>query len=481
MNIYSFLLISLILLTVNTNVCGQAIQSEEKTIFINNAPSLKIKKIKFVDKNNNNIAETNEKCYFELYLKNDGKSRAKKINIETNITAGNTSGLNFENSVYFGNLDIGEERKIEIPFSSEPGIKSGISNFSFIALEANNYNSAPNNIDVKFKSRELQLAVNWDTPSQFISKVYQPVYKLKACIYSSKPLEKIAVYSNNKKIYDEYQFQSTNPTNCSYKLERDITLEKGKNTILITAKNESERIESEERVIELSEPINEKRLALVIGNSKYGNAPLKNPANDAKAMAKTLKNLNFDVIEIIDGTKKNMRNGIRNFYSQLKTKGCIGLFYYAGHGIQVKGENYIIPVDHDIQEEFDIQDESIRIGNILDHMQNSNSRMNIVILDACRDNPFARSTRSGTRGLAQSYTEGSGSIIAYATAPGRTASDGAGENGLYTQELLKAINTPGLEIGMVFRRVLANVKKISDGKQLPWTNSSLEGEFYFIP
>ncbi len=106
--------------------------------------------------------------------------------------------------------------------------------------------------------------------------------------------------------------------------------------------------------------------------------------------------------------------------------------------------------------------------------------MNIVVLDACRDNPYARSMRSGSRGLAQIYAEGSGSIIAYATAPGSTASDGDGKNGLYTQELLKAIKTPGLEIGMVFRRVLTNVKKQSGGQQLPWTNSSIEGEFYFV-
>ena len=175
-----------------------------------------------------------------------------------------------------------------------------------------------------------------------------------------------------------------------------------------------------------------------------------------------------------------MRDSIREFRNRMKKDRGVGLFYYAGHGVQVKGENYLIPVKHEIQEEFDVQDEAIRVSTVLAYMQDANTRMNIVILDACRDNPFARSMRSGTRGLATIYAEGSGSIIAYATAPGSTASDGSGENGLYTQELLKAINTPNLEIGMVFRRVLGNVQKISKGKQIPWTNSSLVGEFYFI-
>jgi len=223
----------------------------------------------------------------------------------------------------------------------------------------------------------------------------------------------------------------------------------------------------------------EYRNALIIGNSNYKSSPLDNPINDAKAMAEALRKLNFDVIELIDGDKKAMRDSVREFKSRMKQDRGVGLFYYAGHGVQVKGENYLIPVNHDIQEEYDVQDEALRVSTVLSYMQDAGTRMNIVILDACRDNPFARSMRSGSRGLATIYAEGSGSIIAYATAPGSTASDGTGENGLYTQELLKAINTPGLEIGMVFRHVLAKVQKISKGKQIPWTNSSLIGEFYF--
>lgn len=253
----------------------------------------------------------------------------------------------------------------------------------------------------------------------------------------------------------------------------------GVNRVYIELGNGYETVTSETRSITYAPTRLEHRLALIIGNGDYAMAPLRNPPNDARAMANTLRNLDFDVIEVINGDKKSMKDAVRQFSKQLSENKGVGLFYYAGHGIQVKGENYLVPVDHDIQHEEDIEDEGIRVNRVLAYMQTSDTRMNIVILDACRDNPYARGMRSGSRGLAQMYAEGSGSIIAYATSPGSVAADGDGKNGLYTQELLKAIKTPGLEIGMIFRKVLTNVKRMSNGQQIPWTNSSIEGEFYF--
>ena len=196
-------------------------------------------------------------------------------------------------------------------------------------------------------------------------------------------------------------------------------------------------------------------------------------------MAKALRKLDFNVIEIINDDKKTMRDSVRKFKEKIKNDKGVGLFYFAGHGVQVKGENFLIPLNHDIQEEYDIQDEALRMNTVFAYMQDAGTRMNIVILDACRDNPYAGIMRSGKRGLSTSYVEGSGAIIAYATSPGSVASDGDGENGLFTQELLKAIQTPGLEIGMVFRQVLEKVMELSNGKQIPWTNSSLTGKFFF--
>lgn len=456
------------------------IKSGKKKIVLNNAPLLQIKKVSLLDENNDNIAQTEEACHFELLIENSGKSNGKTITIETIIHAGIKNALSFESSTYIGNLGIGEKKVIKIPFSTGISLKDGISSFRFIAHEANNYDSKPFDYDLKIQSKKVALAINWYYPNMFSTKVSEPNYTVKACILSSKPVKDVKIYLNDEAIEEDRGFILSKTNTCDYYLEKNIELNKGTNLLKIVAKNADTTIASEPRAIEYVENTYEHRQALIIGNSNYAMAPLRNPENDAKAMAKTLKELNFEVIKIIDGDKETIRKGIRDFHTRLDKNKGVGLFYYAGHGIQVKGENFLVPIDHDIQEEYEVPDRAIRVNSILSAMESSGTRMNIVILDACRDNPYSRSMRSGSRGLAQIYAEGSGSIIAYATAPGSVASDGDGDNGLYTQELLKAIKTPGLEIGMVFRRVLTNVKKMSKEKQLPWTNSSIEGEFYFI-
>lgn len=470
-------LLAFIALFINANA---QISSGKKSIKLNNAPALVIKDIILVDENNDQIVDAEENCFIKLTIQNKGKSPAKTVNIKTKIIGGITDALSFEKSVYVGNIAIGEEKELKIPFTSGISLKDGIASIQFIALEANNYDSKPADFEIKVKSKQIALAVNWYYPVMSLTTVNEGNYTIKACVLSSKPVSKVSIYVNNQLIADSRAFKLIKTNTCSYYVEKQISLQKGNNTVKIIAVNSKTTVTSEIKTINYTEVAYEYRLALIIGNSEYKSAPLKNPENDAKAMAATLRELNFEVIEIINGDKEAMRKGIRDFYSQLKENRGVGLFYYAGHGIQVKGENFLVPINHDIQEEYEVPDRTIRVNSVLSAMENSGTRMNIVILDACRDNPYARSMRSGSRGLAQIYAEGSGSIIAYATAPGSTASDGDGKNGLYTQELLKAIKTPGLEIGMVFRRVLTNVKKHSGGKQLPWTNSSIEGEFYFV-
>lgn len=456
------------------------IKSTKKTIVINNAPFLEIKRVSLVDENNDNIAEAEEICHFELQIGNTGKSIAKTVNVETSIYAGVKDAISFEHSNYIGNIGIGEEKTIKIPFTTGIGLKDGISSFKFIALEANNYDSKLAEFDLKVQSKQVPLAINWYYPPMLNTSVSDSIYTIKACIISSKSITNVSLLVNEIEVDKRSGLELSKTSLCENYFEKEIKLEKGTNIIKVVAKNTNEVIDSETRKIEFTELAYENRLALVIGNSKYETAPLRNPRNDAKAMATALRGLNFDVIEILDGDKDTIRKGIYDFHTKLKKNQGVGLFYYAGHGLQVKGENYLVPINHDIQQEYEIPDRAIKVNSVLAAMEDCETRMNIVILDACRDNPFARSMRSGTRGLAQIYAEGSGSIIAYATAPGSTAADGDGKNGLYTQELLKAIKTPGLEIGMVFRRVLTNVKQLSGGVQLPWTNSSIEGEFYFI-
>lgn len=221
------------------------------------------------------------------------------------------------------------------------------------------------------------------------------------------------------------------------------------------------------------------RVALVIGNSQYRAAPLKNPVNDALDMARSLERAGFSVELLKNGNQRQMDESIQAFGKTLQ-KGGVGLFYFAGHGIQYHGRNYLIPVDARIQDESDVKYEAVDAGRILAKMELAGNDLNIVILDACRNNPFARSFRSAEQGLAQMEAP-AGSFVAYATSPGSVAADGPDHNGLYTKYLLQYMDEPGIAIEHVFKKVRRAVRRDSDKKQTPWENSSLVGNFYFYP
>ncbi len=233
----------------------------------------------------------------------------------------------------------------------------------------------------------------------------------------------------------------------------------------------------QDRGLRLESSKSELRVALVIGNGAYETAPLKNPVNDAQDMAQALKEIGFDVIYHENLNQNDMKRAIRAFGEKIKGGG-VALFYYAGHGTQVNGANYLIPIGAKIEKETEVEYECVDAGFVLAQMDNAGNRMNIVILDACRNNPFARSFRSASNGLAQMNAP-SGTLIAYSTSPNSTASDGSGRNGIYTQELLKSMRTPGLAIEEVFKRVRISVRDLTKDKQTPWESSSLVGDFYF--
>ncbi|HVF58143.1 MAG TPA: caspase domain-containing protein [Pyrinomonadaceae bacterium] len=234
---------------------------------------------------------------------------------------------------------------------------------------------------------------------------------------------------------------------------------------------------AQQRQLIVEDAHSERRVALVIGNSSYEISPLKNPVNDARDMAQALRELGFEVIYRENLNQNDMKRAIRTFGEKLRGGGT-GLFYYAGHGVQVKGINYLVPVGVRIESEEEIEYECVDAGFVLAQMESANNSMNIVILDACRNNPFVRSFRSASRGLAQMDAPG-GTLIAYSTAPGSVARDGAARNGLYTQELLKFMRTPNLGIEEMFKRVRIAVRTVTQGKQIPWESSSLIGDFYF--
>jgi tetratricopeptide (TPR) repeat protein len=228
----------------------------------------------------------------------------------------------------------------------------------------------------------------------------------------------------------------------------------------------------------------EKRYALVIGNSNYNKeiGILKNPVNDATDVATELRNSDFEVQLLTNATYVQIREAMRKFQEKL-TNGprdqTVGLFYYAGHGVQYQDENYLVPIDASVQFEDDITRMCFPVQRmVLNNMERTNSRMNIVILDACRNNPFPATSRSLGQGLGE-MKRARGSFIAFATAPGSVASDGNGRNGLYTQELLKALKKPGLTIEQVFKDVRMNVLRLSGDRQYTWDSSNIIGEFYF--
>ncbi len=241
------------------------------------------------------------------------------------------------------------------------------------------------------------------------------------------------------------------------------------------------------------------RYALVIGNSNYKYATkLKNPKNDAIDLTETLRSLHFETTLIQNATNSKIKKSVIDFLSKLKETGGVGLFYYAGHGVQFEGSNYLVPVETRAGTEIEIKNQSFNISSLLNGMRNIKTATNIIILDACRDNPFKYANQPGIRsrsvtpnrslvrvsipkldsGLSK-LNAPSNTLIAFATAPGKVALDGKGRNSPYTSQLIASLQRSGLTIGEVFRQVRLSVVKESKGKQIPWESSSLLKNFYF--
>ncbi|MBO6920559.1 MAG: caspase family protein, partial [Rhizobiaceae bacterium] len=221
------------------------------------------------------------------------------------------------------------------------------------------------------------------------------------------------------------------------------------------------------------------RIALIVGNSAYTHvSALKNPNNDAELMSTTLESVGFDVTVVSDADLPSFRKALTEFGRKLRNSDAVGLFYYAGHGVQMDGENFLIPVDANVQDETELSWQALRVNDVLRVMRRDSNAVNIVILDACRNNPFPGNTRSNTRGLAQ-IEAASGSYIAYATAPGDVALDGDSGNSPYTLALASAMSVPGLTIEETFKTARQDVLKSTNGKQIPWEASSITGMFHF--
>src|SRR3981189_703529 len=230
----------------------------------------------------------------------------------------------------------------------------------------------------------------------------------------------------------------------------------------------------------------ENRVALVIGQSAYRSVPaLPNPANDAKAVTQMLTDSGFEVSTAADLSQSEMRQQVSEFAGKVAAKGAdtVALVFYAGHGLQIDGENYLVPVDVDPKREADIPIQAVRLNDILNTLTSVPSKMRILMLDACRNNPFPAINQSAGHGLAivDANTGAPGTFLSFSTSPGAEAEDGSGADSPYTSALLLAAKEPGLSIEDSFQRVRVSVNKATEGRQTPWDSSSLTVHFRFFP
>lgn len=335
--------------------------------------------------------------------------------------------------------------------------------------------------------------VTWTAPDQYNVNVTEGTYTVKLCVSSPVQIESVQLFVNGKSVVNKDARNATRRSNdlCDYIFPFDIQLNPGRNELVAVVTNKGGTTKTEGRYVSWvsSDAISkQKRVALVIGNGAYSGAnvpPLRNPTNDAKLMSQELKALGFEVIERINVNRDEMKDAVYQFGDRLRETKAVGLFFYAGHGIQVDGINYLVPTSATLERKQDVENVCFSISKVIGQLAYAQNDLNIVILDACRDDPFAG---SGQGGLAQ-FDAPKGTLIAYSTAPGKTAADGDGNNGLYTEQLAKAIKNPAYKIEDVFKQVRAEVYRIShdavlNGKmkteQIPWENSSIFGDFYFV-
>jgi hypothetical protein len=224
-------------------------------------------------------------------------------------------------------------------------------------------------------------------------------------------------------------------------------------------------------------PPPEPRTALIIGNSAYSFAPLKNPINDAEAMASALEGAGFKVIKETDADQAKMVEAVRTFGDELKRRGGVGLFYFSGHGTQIDGENYLLPVGEQFASLEDVKRRSVTALAVVEAMASAHSDLNIFILDACRNNPI---DPNGAKGLSR-IDSNARLFISYATSPGLTALDGEGNNSPYAKYLYQSIDAPNLDIEDTFKRTLKGVYVETHGEQTPWIASTFFGDFVFRP
>jgi len=478
--------------TVSLSQTGESIfrkvviSAEEKKI-TDVSPSFDIKGLSFQDQDSNRQIENNERGILMFYIMNTGLIETNDFNISIN-DLNKTGGLDYNNSFEIRSVRTGDSALVEIPVQASDSLTDGSTLFSISVSDSKQTMIKTAEISIPVKDLYSIPVFTWITPNVELERTDYPVYEITGQVRSRSRLTGLKVYINGMLPEDKMTFTvipAGNPE--EYLIKRNLSLQAGYNEVRIEVENSKGKVMSEARVInynvrKIDQSYREKRLALIIGNSNYitGNI-LKNPVNDAEAMSSVLKGLGFDVLNYLDTDQKAMKKAMDEFGHKLHNYN-VGLFYFAGHGLQVNGINYLIPVDASLQIAQDVDYDCIDVGRLLGKMEEAGTATNIIILDACRDNPFERTWRgrSGGKGSGLAFMNApSGSIIAYATSPGNTASDGTGKNSIYTEALLQYINIPGQPIEEFFKNVRAAVERKSNKTQTPWESTSLKGSFFF--
>lgn len=404
-----------------------------------------------------------------------GVIKGQKYYIKAGYGDGFGSKLSFvqlpssEGQVQFEDITKYHKKKIKI--IEEDPENSGVVNDDVYSLDLE-----------KFEQKEgKKPGMGWISPVRNHFRTDVGIFSLQLCLKSDADKIDVSVRLNGEN-FEELKDIPTYDKKCSYTYIANLDLAPGENRVEIKLTDEFGESNFSRRIYyKEAEKVSYRGLALVIGNSDYTHATgLDNPKNDAYDMNTALEKLGFEVMKFQNLGAAEMKKVIGNYLLKLEEY-KIGVVFYAGHGIQNAGRNYLVPVDVELNQAEDIPATCIDTGGILTKMELMEVETSIIILDACRNNPFKNlQTRQGDSTVGLTGTDAPpGTIVAFATAPGKTASDGFGKNGLYTQEILKHIYKPGLKLEDLFKQVRVSVMKKSNNQQIPWETSSLVKDFYF--
>jgi hypothetical protein len=405
------------------------------------------------------------------------ESFSARVRASVKSASGLKSVLLYVNGVSKGEAEILPSQTETGTFIVEKNINFGPGENNIYLIASNNEGTTKSELRYFTNPSAVAPIVTWSTPENSNTLVNTESLTIGACIKSPTELKSVRLLVNGSVFSEDNVFQTSNIGDCNYNWQTNVVLKEGDNSIFLIATNVAGSTTSEKRLIKLQPALAERRIALVFGNSQYKTGtPLKNPVNDANLMEGTLKELGFEVIKRLNANLAEMNKAIREFTEKLPGYN-VALFYYAGHGNQVDGKNYLVPVDATLEKPSDCMFEAIKVDFIVEQFEKYQDNTNIVILDACRNNPYTAWARGGDPGFrAMSFT--SGTIIAYATSEGSTAADGKGANGLFTEELVKQMAVPQ-SILSVFMNTRNQVKKLSNNQQIPMEWNKLNGDFFF--